>query len=124
MAVTVELTVALSACSSGVLAVTSTTVLSDAELQVDVVTGTVAGFHGKVLGDRCLEPGRLHGDGVVSDRKEREVIVAGAIGLGGALFVRAEVGQGHIRVGNDGARGIGHGSEDVGGGQLARGQRR
>jgi len=42
------------------------------ELEVDVGTGTVAGFNGEVLGDRCFEPAGLDGNGVVADWKERE----------------------------------------------------
>ena len=48
---------------------------------MDVGTRAVACFHGEVLGDRCLEAGGFDGDGVMSDRKKREAVVAGAVGL-------------------------------------------
>jgi hypothetical protein len=85
---------------------------------VDVVTSAVASFNGKVLGDGGLEPGSLDGNGVVSDRKECEAIIAGAVGLCSAFLVGAEVDERDRGVRNDSASGIGDRSDDVGGGQL------
>src|SRR3984957_21209072 len=88
---------------------------------MDIVTGTVAGFHGKILGDRLLESGRLNADGVVTDRKQREVVLAGSVGLRSSFLVGPEIYKGNRGVGHDGARCIRDGAEDVRGGQLPEG---
>ena len=54
----------------------------------------------------------------MSDGKEREGVVAGAVGLDGALVVGSEVGEGDAGIWDTGARLVRHRPKNVGGSQL------
>ena len=61
------------------------------------------------------------GDGVVSNRKKREAVVAGTVGLAGARLVGPEVGKGDVGAGNDRTCGIADCAENISSGQLSEG---
>ena len=85
---------------------------------MDIGTRTVARFYSKVFGHRLLETGGFNRDGVMSDGKEGEGVVARAIGLDGALVVGSEVGEGNAGIRDTGARGVRYRAKNVSRGQL------
>lgn len=68
---------------------------------MNVVSGPVTRFDGQVLSDRCLKSVSFDGDGLVTDRQQREAVVAGAIGRRGTLFVGSQIDESDASIRND-----------------------
>src|ERR1700679_2058614 len=87
-------------------------------LKVNIVAGAVTSFYREVLGNGRLETIGFDRNRVVSDGEKGEVVIPGGVADSGALLVGSEVGKRNTRVGNDCARGVCDGAEDISGGQL------
>ena len=81
-----------------------------ADLQADIQAGDLVDFELERSDDRPLKALVFHRDGVVTDRKEENVVDARLVGGGGELYVCAGIGGGHFRVGNDSSTGVCYGT--------------